>query len=467
LNYELLFHELQGRRIRIALTGANGGFGRTFIAQCRIAPQVDLSVLCDRDIEGLHATLLQMGFAPNTLLLCTSEADVRNCDGRIALVADAGWLAHAPHDILIEATGAPEASVALAEAALRRRVHVGMVTKETDSVVGPWLNRLALEHGVVYTTVDGDQPAALIELVTWARVLGFDVVCAGKASEHDFIYDPKGGAVTHAGVSREVPGLDKLWSFGADVASTLEARRRALHEFPLNATPDYCEMNVVANSTGLLPACDALSYPLCRTSELADVYVPVDDGGILTRTGVVDVFNALRRHDEASFGGGVFVIVRCTDRAVWQLLQEKGHVVGKSGRYACIYRPFHLMGLESLHSVYSAVLHGRSSGSTSQQQHALMVARATRDLRAGEVLAMGGHMHEIQGVTARLLPTPRARGAAPYYLAANKRLLQDVACGTDVPAAALSLEGSALARALITPTPSSGHFSNITQKEHP
>jgi predicted homoserine dehydrogenase-like protein len=298
-------------------------------------------------------------------------------------------------------------------------------------------------------------------------VLGFDVVCAGKASEHDFIYEPNGGAVTHAGVSREVPGLDKLWSFGADVASTLEARRRALHEFPLNATPDYCEMNVVANSTGLLPACDALSYPLCRTSELADVFVPVDDGGILTRSGVVDVFNALRRHDEASFGGGVFVIVRCTDRAVWQLLQEKGHVVGKSGRYACIYRPFHLMGLESLHSVYSAVLHGRSSGSTSQQQHALMVARATRDLRAGEVLAMGGHMHEIQGVTARLLPTPRARGAAPYYLAANKRLLQDVACGNDVPAAALSLEGSALARALITPTPSSGHFSNITQKEHP
>jgi predicted homoserine dehydrogenase-like protein len=447
LNYELLFHELQGRRVGIALTGANGGFGRTFIAQCRVAPQVDLAVLCDRDVEGLYATLLQMGYEPQSLRMCRSEADVRDAAGRIALVADAGLLPHAQHDILVEATGAPEASVALAEAALRRRVHVGMVTKETDSVVGPWLNRLALEHGVVYTTVDGDQPAALIELVTWARVLGFDVVCAGKASEHDFIYAPTGGAVSHAGVSRAVPGLDKLWAFGADVASTLDARRQALHEFPLNATPDYCEMNVVANSTGLLPACDALSYPLCRTSELADVFVPVEDGGVLTRTGVVDVFNALRRDDEASFGGGVFVIVRCTDRAVWHLLQEKGHVVGKSGRYACIYRPFHLMGLESLHSVYSAVLHGRSSGSPTQQQHALMVARATRDLRAGDVRALGGHMHDIHGVAARLLPAQQAQGAAPYYLAANKRLLHDVPCGTDVPAAALALEGSALARA--------------------
>ena len=312
MNYELLFKQLHDHRIRIALTGANGGFGRTFIAQCRLAPHVELAVLCDRDVDGLHATLLQMGFAPEALWVCASEAEVSAAGGRIALVADAGWLAQAPHDIVIEATGAPETSVAIAEAALRRRVHVGMVTKETDSVVGPWLNRLALEHGVVYTTVDGDQPAALIGLVTWARVLGFEVVCAGKASEHDFVYDPRRGVVTHAGVSRVVAGLENLWALGTDVTSTVEARRRALHAFPQSATPDYCEMNVVVNSTALLPSCDALNYPLCRTSELADVFVPVEDGGILTRTGVVDVFNPLRRADEASFGGGVFVIVRCT-----------------------------------------------------------------------------------------------------------------------------------------------------------
>jgi len=447
VNYELLFSELRDRRIRIALTGANGGFGRTFLAQCRVAPHIELAVLCDRDVEALHSTLLQMGFAPHRLRICASEDEVRAADGRIALVADAGWLAAAAHDIVIEATGAPEASVAIAEAALRRRVHVGMVTKETDSVAGPWLNRLAIEQGVVYTTVDGDQPAGLIGLVTWARVLGFDIVCAGKAREHDFIHEPRRGVVTHAGVSRAVPGLDNLWTLGSDIASTLAARRRALAAFPQSATPDYCEMNVVANSTGLAPSCDALSYPLCRASELADVFVPVEDGGVLTRTGVVDVFNPLRRSDEASFGGGVFVIVRCTDRAVWQLLQGKGHVVGRSGRYACIYQPFHLMGLESLTSVYSAVLHGRASGSPAQRPHALMVARATRDLRAGETLAMGGHMHEIEGVAAHLVPTPSAPGAAPYYLAANRRLLRDVPRGSDVPTAALALEGSALAGA--------------------
>jgi predicted homoserine dehydrogenase-like protein len=447
VNYELLFRELRDRRIRIALTGANGAFGRTFLAQCRVAPHVDLSVLCDRDVEGLRATLLQLGFAPATLRICTREADVGAAGSGIALVSDAGWLAHAPHDIVIEATGAPEASVAIAEAALRRRVHVGMVTKETDSVVGPWLNQLAVEHGAVYTTVDGDQPAGLIGLVTWARVLGFDVVCAGKASEHDFIYDARRGVVAHAAGSRVVPGLEDLWMLGTDVASTLGARRLALHAFPLSATPDYCEMNVVANSTGLAPSCEALNYPICRTSELADVFVPKEDGGILAAPGVVDVFHGLRRTDEASFGGGVFVIVRCTDRAAWRLLEDKGHVVGRGGKYACIYQPFHLMGLESLTSVYSAVLHGRSSGSTTQRPHALMSARATRNLHAGETLAMGGHMHEIDGVVARLLPATAGKGAAPYYLAADKRLLRDVACGTDVPVAALALDDSSLFRA--------------------
>jgi predicted homoserine dehydrogenase-like protein len=186
---------------------------------------------------------------------------------------------------------------------------------------------------------------------------------------------------------------------------------------------------------------------VCRTPELADVFVPVEDGGILARPGVVDVFNPLRRSDEASFGGGVFVIVRCTDRAVWALLADKGHVVGRSGKYACIYQPFHLMGLESLTSVYSAVLHGRTSGSATQRTHALMVARATRDLRAGERLAMGGHMHEMGGVAARLMPAEQATGAAPYYLAADKTLARDVPRGTDIPVAALALEGSALARA--------------------
>jgi predicted homoserine dehydrogenase-like protein len=158
------------------------------------------------------------------------------------------------------------------------------------------------------------------------------------------------------------------------------------------------------------------------------------------------VFNCLRRPDDVSFGGGVFVIVRCKDGETWQLLKQKGHIVGKSGRYACIYLPYHLMGLETPMSIFSAVLLDQPTGHGEQRPYARMVARAERDFKAGEALTMGGHHHTIQGAKALLVETSKAEasGAAPFYLAANKRLLADVKEGSLVPVDALDLEGSAL-----------------------
>jgi predicted homoserine dehydrogenase-like protein len=186
---------------------------------------------------------------------------------------------------------------------------------------------------------------------------------------------------------------------------------------------------------------------MCHIAELADIFIPREDGGILERTGVVDVFNCLRRHDEASFGGGVFLVVRCTDDEVWALLQEKGHVVSRHRKYACIYTPYHLMGLESMMSIFSAVLHGRPSGSDTQTACSTMLASAQRDFKAGEILGMGGHHHNIDGMAALLVPTAEASGKAPFYLAANKRLRADVARGEAVSVDALELDDSKLYQA--------------------
>ena len=49
-------------------------------------------------------------------------------------------------------------------------------------------------------------------------------------------------------------------------------------------------MNVVSNVLGFVAAAPRLNYPIARISELADIFIPVEDGGILTREGVVDVF---------------------------------------------------------------------------------------------------------------------------------------------------------------------------------
>jgi predicted homoserine dehydrogenase-like protein len=323
-----------------------------------------------------------------------------------------------------------------------------MISKEMDSVGGPYLNRLAAAHGVVYTIADGDQPSNLVGLVSWARLLGFEVVAAGKSSEYDYIYDRAAGTVRFRDTLVPAPELARHWALGDDPAATLRGRSAALAVLPQSATPDYCEMNIVANSTGLVPACDALNYPLCRIGELADVFIPKEDGGILERTGVVDVFNCLRATDDVSFGGGVFVVVRCTDHVVWEVLRLKGHLVSRNARYACIYLPYHLMGLETPLSVLSAVVHNRPSSATDMAVHAVMVARTERAFKAGEALSVGGHHHVIEGISARLLPAgPATAPLAPFYVVADKRLRVDVPAGSFIALDMLDLTDSALAQA--------------------
>jgi predicted homoserine dehydrogenase-like protein len=62
------------------------------------------------------------------------------------------------------------------------------------------------------------------------------------------------------------------------------------------------------------------------------------DGGIFQKEGVIDIVNCLRRPDEISFAGGVFVIVKCRGRESWQLLKDKGHLVSRDGARAMIFR---------------------------------------------------------------------------------------------------------------------------------
>jgi predicted homoserine dehydrogenase-like protein len=446
MNHEILFRDLGDRRIRFALTGAKGGFSRTLLGQVPAIPWLEATVLCDLDPEGVLALLRELRLPSGAAVICEDMEAARSAAaaGRIAVVRDHALLAEVPHDIVVEATGQPEAGARIALNAIERGAHVAMVSKEVDSVVGPHLNRLAADRGLVYTTADGDQPANLIGLITWARLLGLEVVAAGKSSEYDFVFDPAAGRVTWTDRQCDAPGLADLWGLGEDVAATLSRRSEVLAALPQSATPDYCEMNVVANSTGLIPSRDALNYPLCRITELADIFVPRENGGLLDRTGVVDVFNLLRRADEVSFGGGVFVIVRCIDAATWELLRGKGHVVSRDGRHACVFLPYHLMGVETPLTLLSAVLHGRASGSDTQRVHAVMVARADRDFRAGEVLHMGGHHHVMEDCTALLLPVKAAAGLAPFYLAANKPLRADVPRGSLITEEAVDLDGSVL-----------------------
>ncbi|RAZ30471.1 homoserine dehydrogenase [Microbacterium sp. SMR1] len=431
--------------IRIALTGANGGYGRTLLDQLRRLPDMTAAQLIDPDVDGVVRMLHDLGVGDDDLVRATSVTETAAAveAGKVAVVSDGAHLSWEHADVLVEATGRIEAGYAYADTALDSGTHVVMVSKEIESVAGVALSAKARERGLRYLPGDGDQPANLIRLVEWVLAVGFDIVALGKSGEYDLVFDPESGTVDQNGVQIEAPALGGLLDLGADTAATLAARADAVSGLKRAAAADSCEMNVVSLYTGAVADREAMHYPVARPDELADVYAELADGGILASTGVVDVFSMLRLPGEASFAGGVFAIVRTGDDVTWATLRGKGHVVSRNGRYACIFWPYHFMGIETPMTVAAAV--DGTATTPAPRQHTVLAARATGDLDAGTAFRVEGHHHEISGVSP-VIVAPDAGEIAPYYLLSGARLRRDVAAGAlvtlddldDVPAAALA-----------------------------
>jgi predicted homoserine dehydrogenase-like protein len=435
---ETLQQTARTKSVNAILMGA-GEYGFSFLAQSRRTPGLRVAAVYARRVERGVAAFQHAGLPEEAIRTCgnLAQAQTALAAGKVVVSDDALMLMQLPIDIVVESTGAPEAAALHADVALRNGKHVAMVSKEPDSVVGPLFHRRAKAAGLVYTPVDGDQPSLLMQLVVWARVVGLEVLCAGKTSEYDFVYDPVTKRVTSLDRLADGRAVDALWDFGGrDIRAVVMGRAAALTAIPQHMVPDLVEMGLVANATGLAPDAPDFHAPIARTPEIADVLVPVEMGGILHGTGRVDVVNSLRRPDEASFAGGVFVVVRCEDRKSWEVLRAKGHVVNRAGDAAMIYRPSHLLGVESATTVLSAVLHGRSSGPDDVQPRFDVVGKTNKLLKAGTILEATGHHHQIDGVDGLLVPARAATGASPipFYLMAGNRLLRDVSAGTVIAA---------------------------------
>jgi predicted homoserine dehydrogenase-like protein len=440
MNYHTRF-PAGSRPAETALVGA-GAFGRSFLAQGRRMALMNARIAVDRQADIAAAAFAAVGWPDSAIAICTTPAEAAAAwnAGHAVAAARLDVVLDLPFDILVEASGHPEAGATMAMAAITAGKHVALVSKEVDSVVGPLLAARAAERGLVCTPVDGDQPSLLIDLVTWAETLGLDILAAGKSSEYDFVYDPATGRISTEAGSADVPDFDAVWTLGDRPVAEVLATRQALAKLPTVAVPDLCEMAVVANATGLDPDRAGFHAPIIRVCEVPTVFDLAAQGGILAGTRRIDVFNCLRLPHETSFAGGVFVTVRCTDAETWRVLEGKGHILSRSGNAGLVYLPRHLLGIEAPISVLNAVLH-RTSSAGAVTPRVDLVARAAADFPAGHHLTMGGHHHSITGVTPELIPAGPLDGErpAPFYLLANRTLRRAVQAGAPICLADLDL----------------------------
>jgi predicted homoserine dehydrogenase-like protein len=211
----------------------------------------------------------------------------------------------------------------------------------------------------------------------------------------------------------------------------------------MTTVPDLCEMGIVANHTGLMPDCEALHAPLARTVELPSIFSPLEHGGVLSGTGRVDMFNCLRRPDELSFAGGVFVVIEAPDLATGRLFAAKGMPTCADGRYVLIHNPVHLLGVEAAMSMLAAVQLGCSTGGSRVRPVVDLIGIAQRDLEVGEKFTIGVR-HVIDGLQHVLRPA-QALGAdtpLPYYMAAGALVVRPVLAGQPLRCGDVSLDNT-------------------------
>ena len=390
--------------VRAGLIGA-GKFGSMFLAQVPQISGLEVRAIADLDPARARTACETVGW-DSARIAATAFLE----DGAALIQRD-------DIDVVIEATGSPSAGIAHARAATRHGRHIVMVNVEADVLAGPLLAEEARRAGLVYSMAYGDQPALVSEMVDWARGSGFRVAAAGKGTK----YLPAFHAVTP----------DQVWShYGLTPEEAMRAGMNAqMFNSFLDGTKSAIEMAAIANACGLDVPADGLRFPPCGVDDLPELLKPRAAGGLLETSGMTEVVSSLERDGRPVFRDlrwGVYVVIEALNDYAAGCFRQYGLKTDRSGRYAAMYKPFHLIGLELSISVLNAALRGEPTGqSLSFRGDAVAVAK--RDLKPGEILdGEGGYM-----VWGKCVPARRslAEALVPIGLAHGVKLLRGVALG--------------------------------------
>lgn len=405
----------EGRPLRLGLIGA-GKFAAMYLAQVPKIPGVQLLGIADIAPDNARSSLSRVGwqearYSATSLDSACKDGTTHVGDDWCALVS------HSQIDIIIEATGHPVAAVDHALFAFEQGKHVVMVTVEADAFCGPILARKAQQAGVVYSLAYGDQPALICDLVDWARASGFNVVAAGRGHKWlpEYAQSTPETVWEHWGLTPEQARLGGL-------------NPKMFNSF-LDGSKPAIESTAVCNATGLTPAPDGLSYPAARIDDIPNVMRPLAEGGQLHHKGQVEVVSSLELDGTPvpyDIRMGVWVVFEGDTDYIKRCFSEYGVQTDQSGRYACMYKRWHLIGLELGISVASVGIRNEPTGAATGFR-ADVVAVAKRELKAGEILdGEGGYT-----VVGKLMPAADSLnlGGLPLGLAHDVKLRNTVAAG--------------------------------------
>jgi predicted homoserine dehydrogenase-like protein len=413
LNEELRRREESGSPVRVGLIGA-GQMGTDVVATTKMMQGVRVMVAADLDLDRARDSFRIAEIEDEVVVAETAaEADAAVEAGKRVAVTDYRIVTDMTSlDVMLESTGVPEIGARAALRSARRGQDLAMMNVETDITVGPILHWYAQQKGVLYALAAGDEPAACKELYDLALSMGFTVVAAGKGKNNP---------------------LDRH-STPADPAVQQEAARRGLSpnmlvEF-VDGSKTMIEMAATSNATGLVPDIRGMHGPDTDRDHLAEVFALEQDGGVLSRMGVVD-------YGVGAVAPGVFVIVHTQHPRLREamVLRDMG-----DGPYYTLFRPFHLCSIEV--PLTCAMLTIRRQSNMVPLDHLVseVFAVAKRDLAPGDTLdAIGGEAYYSLIDTYE---TAAAEALLPIGLANGAKVIRAVAVDAPITTADVEIKPS-------------------------
>ncbi|WP_421852618.1 NAD(P)H-dependent oxidoreductase [Oricola sp.] len=371
---ELKQRAAEEKPVRIGLVGT-GEMGTDIFTQVAQMKGVRVGAVAERT-AGRAAQGAAMAYGEDGHTRNVSSHDEMSAAmeaGKIAVTQDIDLaVSHGMIDVVVDATGVPEAGAEIGMLAISRGKHLIMMNVECDVCIGPWLKHEADKAGVIYTLGAGDEPSSCMEIIEFVTAMGHSVVSAGKGKNNPLDFDA-------------VPD---------DYREEAERRNmnvRMLVEF-VDGSKTMVEMAAIANATGLVPDIPGMHGPRATVDQLSSVLIPKEDGGVLSAPGRVDYSIG------KGVSPGVFVVIKAEHPRIHERMAD---LKMGPGPYFTFHRPYHLTSLEVPLTAARVVLHGKPDMVPLPKRVAEVCAVAKRDIAAGETLdAVGEYCYRSWTMTA-------------------------------------------------------------------
>lgn len=393
MNKKLEQREKEGNIIKCGIVGA-GQMGRGMVTQMVLMKGITPAVVSDIDLELAVHAFKYAGVKDADIVRTndTAEADRAMDEGKYVATTNSNLISQCRSvEVAIDATGVPDVGAKVATDAIKNKKHVVMLNVETDVVIGPLLDKMAKDNGVIYTGSAGDEPGAVMELYDFATAMGLEVKVMGKGKNNR---------------------IDK--NCNPDTVLE-EATRRKMSPKMLCAFKDgtktMVEMTAMSNATGLVPDVIGGHGIASDVKSLNETYKLKEDGGILNQHGVVEYVNGI--------APGVFVTVATDNEEIAYQMQY--HSMGP-GPLWTLYRPYHLCNLETPLTAAKVVIDKEPTIVPKNGLVSECITVAKIDLKAGQTIdGIGGYT--TYGSICKH-EEAKEKGYVPYGLVNNKAVMK-------------------------------------------